>query len=104
MFYAPRQSQQMDHRNVQHELRQADPHNKIYHSSQIVRNNRNDMVDAPNQRWAEPACAHANQAQSKRRLAGPESYINRADLVISDRTVEKIMGPDPIPQLDIEVE
>ena len=26
----------------------------------------------------------------------------RAELLISDKTVEKIMGPEPIPQLEIE--
>ena len=26
------------------------------------------------------------------------------DMLISDRTVERIMGPEPIPQLDIEMD
>lgn len=26
------------------------------------------------------------------------------DMLISDRTVERVMGPEPIPQLDIEMQ
>ena len=110
-FYAPRQSQQMDQRQMQQDFKQNDPHAKMY-GSQIVRNsNKQDIMDAPNSRWAEheprqqiQMDAQAIKSSNKKRLAGPESYINRADLIISDRTVEKIMGPDPIPQLDIEID
>ena len=28
----------------------------------------------------------------------------RMDLIISDKTVEKLMGPEPIPTLDIEMD
>jgi hypothetical protein len=32
------------------------------------------------------------------------SVNQRLDLISADRTVEKMMGPEPIPSLDIEVE
>ena len=32
------------------------------------------------------------------------SVNQRLDLIISDKTVEKVMGPEPVPSLDIEMD
>jgi len=32
------------------------------------------------------------------------SVNQRLDLIISDKTVEKMMGPEPIPSLDIQMD
>ena len=35
---------------------------------------------------------------------GMENMMRPYDLVIPDKTVDKIMGPDPVPQIGIEME
>ena len=55
---------------------------------------------------------HMNQYQRKyapilKKMNAEEEDLSnnqRLDLIISDKTVEKVMGPEPVPSLDIEMD
>ena len=45
---------------------------------------------------------YSKRASMKKKYGG--EFLRKSDLVIPDKTVQKIMGPEPIPQLDIAID
>jgi hypothetical protein len=51
---------------------------------------------------AEDEFAFGTRGEDRQPIVAAYTTVPKFDLVVDDKTVQRIMGPDPIPQIDIE--